>query len=183
MSARASCSVTPSFIRAYTFRKWLVRDGGRGVVENASGAQSSIVSSGNSKDAGSTPTISCGTALSRIFLPTTELSLPNRSFQILCPRITTRCCPTIASSARNVRPRLGVIPRTSKNGGDTAPANSRTGSPAPVRSAVTTVMPAIAENDRCIVDQSRKSAGETTLSRTPSVCRFSHTMTRRSESA
>ena len=67
-----------------------------------------------------------------------------------------------------------------KDGVDTPPANSRTGSPDPVRSAVTGVNAAIASKAPLIFDQSRKSAGATTLFSTPSRCRFSQTFTSRS---
>ena len=89
----------------------------------------------------------------------------------------------MASSVRKVRPSAGCTPSTSKNAGETAPAASLIGSPTPVRSAFAPLIAAIPSKAPFILDQSRKSAGETTLSSTPSASRFSNTITSRSGSA
>ena len=67
--------------------------------------------------------------------------------------------------------------KTSKNAVVATPVGSRTGSPAPVRSAVIVDIAAIDEKTWLRFSQSMKSAGATTLSSTPSVGRFSQTIT------
>ena len=88
-------------MRAKTSREWFDRVGGAEPPVSGIGAQSSIAASGNSKSAGSTPTISCGTPFSAIVRPTAAGSLPNRDCHNEWPRITTRCWPGVASSRRN----------------------------------------------------------------------------------
>ena len=84
---------------------------------------------------------------------------------------------------RNVRPSAGCTRRMSKNGGDTPAADSRTGSPAPVRSAVIVVVGGHRPRTPCSSGPSRGSRPARRRCRARlRRCRFSHTFTSRSGS-
>ena len=125
--ARASSAGTPSRSRPTLEEVCRPQRRDRGRPARAARRRRDAI--GHQNCAGSTPMISKVWPSKATVRPTTDGSAPKRRRHSASLSRTTRCRPTLSSSARKSRPSAGVTPMTRKEPGVTSSGRTRSGSP------------------------------------------------------
>ena len=149
ISAWAWVSVTPAFRRAKTRSERPDRSVERAASDSGTHISARVCQNGAKRKLdGMTPSTVYGSPSSEIERPTIRGSAANRRCHSAWPSTTTRLRPGASSSSRNVRPAIGLTPRTWKRLVDTWSPAMRSGRSPSVSVAAHACAAPTASNER-----------------------------------